>query len=399
VPILPTYTQFGGHHPETAALTNVLAAQGVRAPHSGQPYNEAMLLGLAGGLGAGYILWEFKAHQVAVLVLGFRINWQYPIKFLQTAAQRLNADCALRETGGRAAATEHLDTALRAGTPAIAWLDLAHLPYLQLTESLKGHIGHLAVVCGRDDDGAYWVDDRAAQPYRVSAGALAAARARITSYKHRLLLLEPPSHAPDLPAAVEAGLRDCVANLSARSDSFSLPALRKWSRLMTDTRNAKGWPVVFKTRRGLYTALKSLFEGIELSGKSGGGLRGVYAEFLDEAAEVLQRPGLREVAGVYRALAEQWSSLAEAALPDKVATFQETKRLLRQKHAALMQGQAGVAIAEPLTVHLATLGRQTSQAFPLEAGGATALFADLSERLAALYAAENEALAKLQAAL
>ncbi len=396
---LPTYTQFGGRHPETAALTNALAAQGVTAPHTGQPYTEAMLLGVGGGLGAGYILWEFNAHKVAVLVLGFRHNWQYPLKFMQTAAQRLNAASAVRETGGRAAAAEHLRAALDAGVPAIAWVDLAHMPYLQLPEALKAHIGHLLVVCGRDEDGAFWVDDRAAQPYRVSAVELADARARITSFKNKLFLLEPGGASPDLAGAVEAGLRDCVANLSAKSDSFSLPTLRKWSRLMTDTKNTKGWPVVFKTRRGLYTALKSLFEGIELSGNAGGGLRGLYAEFLEEAAEVLQRPALRDVAATYRGLAGQWTRLAEAALPDAVAPFQETKRLLRRKHAALMQGEVGVAAAQPLTDQLSDLGRRTSREFPLEAGEVTALFGGLGERLSALYAAENEALAKLQAAI
>ncbi len=398
--VLPNYTRFGGCDPETASLANVLAAQGVTAPHTGQPYTEAMVLGIGGGLGAGYILWEFQAHQVSVMVLGFRINWQYPVKYLETAAQRLNVEWAHRETGGRKTAAEHLEAALADGVPAIAWLDLGHMPYLQLPASLKGHIGHLAVVCGRDDDGAYWVDDRAARPFHVSAEALADARARITSYKNRLMLLTPAGPVLDLPAAVEAGLRACAANLSAKSDSFSLPTLRKWSRLMTDTKNAKGWPVVFKTRRGLYTALKSLFEGVELSGQRGGGLRGLYADFLDEAAGVLGRPALSEVAVTYRALAGQWTALAEAALPDASEPFKETKRLLRQKHKLLMtEGQAGVAAAEPVTTALAQLGRQSSQNFPLEESAVNVLFADLGERLAGLFAAENEPLAQLQAAL
>ena len=102
----------------------------------------------------------------------------------------------------------------------------------------------------------------------------------------------------------------------------------------------------------------------------------------------------------YRALAGQWTALAEAALPDASEPFKETKRLLRQKHKLLMtEGQAGVAAAEPVTTALAQLGRQSSQNFPLEESAVNALFADLGERLAGLFAAENEALAQLQAAL
>lgn len=390
--LLPGYRQFGGHDPETAALTNCLAQAGYIAPHTGRPYTEAMVLGVGGGLGAGYILWEFKAHQAAVLVVAFRHNWQYPQKYLEAAAGRLNAGAVVKETGSRAAAAAHLQAALGNGQPAIAWVDLGHLTYLQLPESIKGHIGHMLAVCGQAN-GDYWVDDRAAQPFRITGEALADARARITSYKNRLLLLDPPAQPPDLTAAVEAGLRDCVANLSAKSDSFSLPTLRKWSRLMTDTKNAKGWPVVFKTRRGLYTALKSTFEAIELAGRAGGGLRGLYADFLDEAAALLKRPALAEAAAAYRALPARWTAVAEAALPEAVPAFAQTKALLRRKHALLMtQGEAGVAATEAITAELAALGRETSRAFPLDDGATQALFGEVGERVQALYEAELKAL-------
>lgn len=58
------YEQFGGVLPETAAFTRVLNAQG-------KALSEAMVLGIAGGLGIGYILWEFQEHHMKILVLGF----------------------------------------------------------------------------------------------------------------------------------------------------------------------------------------------------------------------------------------------------------------------------------------------------------------------------------------
>src|SRR5688500_4114204 len=102
---ISSYQQFGGTHPETAALANMLAALGVNAPHTNQPLSEAMLLGVAGGLGAGYILWEFKEHgAVKVLVLGFRNRWQYLVAFFQDLCNRLGAAAIFRETGSRATA-------------------------------------------------------------------------------------------------------------------------------------------------------------------------------------------------------------------------------------------------------------------------------------------------------
>ena len=56
------YRLRGGVHPDTAAVANVLAHHGVVAGHTGEPLSEAMVLGIGGGLGAGYILWEFESR-------------------------------------------------------------------------------------------------------------------------------------------------------------------------------------------------------------------------------------------------------------------------------------------------------------------------------------------------
>lgn len=386
---LPTYTHFGGTHPETAALANCLRATGLRAPHSGEPYSEALLLGIGGGLGAGYILWEFQQHLARVLVLGFRHSWQYPVRFLETICQRVGASATLRETGGGATAERQLQDALTAGTPPVAWVDRAHMPYLQLPPVLKGHFGHFVAVAGFDGDRAI-IDDLAVRPFLVATEDLAAARGRITSYKNRLLIpTSLPGAAADLPAAVEAGLRDCVANLTAKSDSFSLPALKKWARMMTDRKNPKGWPVLFANPRGLYGLLQSGFEGIALDGTGGDGLRSLYAAFLDEAAPLVGRPALVEVAASYRELAADWVALAEAALPDSVPDFREARDLLRDRHDRLLaEGEAAVSANEPLTARIQALHAALNRDFPLDATAKDALFADLAERLRALYAKE-----------
>ena len=56
------YRMRGGLHPETATLANVLANRGVVSGLTGEPLTEAAILGIGGGLGAGYILWEFQSH-------------------------------------------------------------------------------------------------------------------------------------------------------------------------------------------------------------------------------------------------------------------------------------------------------------------------------------------------
>ena len=112
----------GGLHPETATLANVLANQGVVSGLTGEPMTEAAILGIGGGLGAGYILWEFKSHGGPVLTLGFRNQWQYPSipGWTGKTLDRLGIEPDMHETGGAKGAREALDARLDAGVPVIA---------------------------------------------------------------------------------------------------------------------------------------------------------------------------------------------------------------------------------------------------------------------------------------
>ena len=111
------YRMRGGLHPETATLANVLANQGVVSGVTGEPLTEAAILGIGGGLGAGYILWEFQAehrgkiHRGPVLTLAFRNQWQYPwiSGWTGKTLDRLGIEADVHETGGAKGAREALD--------------------------------------------------------------------------------------------------------------------------------------------------------------------------------------------------------------------------------------------------------------------------------------------------
>jgi hypothetical protein len=91
------YSRFGGVHAETATIANCLAAQGVTAPHTGAAWSEALLFGIGGGLGAGYILWEFKAHHAKVLVFGWNYRWNYPVEYQTGLCERIGVTAAVVE--------------------------------------------------------------------------------------------------------------------------------------------------------------------------------------------------------------------------------------------------------------------------------------------------------------
>src|SRR4051794_34009116 len=67
---VPGYDRFGaGVQHDSALLANVLRATGHQAPHTGEPWTEAMLAGLAGGIGFMYFVFEYKGHPPTMTIV------------------------------------------------------------------------------------------------------------------------------------------------------------------------------------------------------------------------------------------------------------------------------------------------------------------------------------------
>ena len=173
---------------------------------------------------------------------------------------------------------------LNDGEPAIAWVDLGGKPYY-----MHFLVSGTKVVYGYVDD-HFCVDHLANEPYLIPSDMMAEARSRIPSYRNRLVTISSGGDF-DMKKAISAGLQDHIDFLGAKSDSFALPSIRKWARMMTDPKNSKSWPSVFKNGRGLYGTLRDMYQGIVHAGSGGDGLRGLYASFLEEASDVMGQRG------------------------------------------------------------------------------------------------------------
>jgi hypothetical protein len=396
-PVIETgYRMRGGLHPDTATIANVLADQGVVSGLTGEPLTEAAILGIGGGLGAGYILWEFQSHAGPTLTLGFRNRWQYPVRWRSTLLERLGIEADLHQTGGAKGARAALDDRLDAGDRVIASVDIQSLGTWGQPDSLSGYFGLDVVILGRDADGGYLVDDRGRAPFRVAPAVMAAARGRISSFKHRILVLRTtpgPVPADRVRAAMRAGLEDQVEHLRATSDSFSLPAWRKWSRLMTDQRHAKAWPRVFADGAGLFGTLSALHEQVDSQvGPWGGHLRELYAASLDEAAVALGLPGLRDAAHAWRDAADRWEDLADAALPPELEGAADAVDAAEALHEAVMAGEPGRARAMAAAETMWSVRRRHADGLPLAPDRVVALLEDLGDQLRGIHETEVEAL-------
>lgn len=111
----------------------------------------------------------------------------------------------------------------------------------------------------------------------------------------------------------------------------------------------------------------------------GATVRGTYADFLEEAAELLSRPALRKAAADWRVAAEAWEEIVHVALPPG----DELRSLIDRASAAIAHGDPAAADV--------TAARWALQAERDLAGE----MPPLADPVAAMHAAEVAALAGL----
>jgi hypothetical protein len=399
--VVPDYAQFGGKHCETGSLKNVLAYLGVTAPHSGMPFSGEMLLGIGGGIGMSY--WLFQFGEMAFFFVGTRYSEKGPgALFLQQVARRLGIATKVSETASATRGAAELGAVLEAGRPAVVWVDMPMLPYLGIPET--AHFGGHAIVVYGIAGGHALIADRARHPVSVKVAELAAARAskfKPFPPKHKLMDVEPatvPISSQTLERAVVRGISDCCRQLlHGPIRNIGLQALPKWADLLCNQKNPKGWPNVFRKPVSLYGALMSTYIFIEIGGTGGSAFRSMYARFLSEAAAVLKQPRLEEVACQYRECARLWSGVATAALPDWVPELRETRELLARKNRIFEEQEEGAMeeigrINQCLDVILAPAKKR----FPLAAGKIPELLGGLRENVLRVYEAEVKAVTALE---
>ncbi len=382
------YRLRGGRQPDVAALTNVLN-------HHGAQVTEPLVFLASGGIGAGYVLWEFTRDGSKPLVLGFRSQWQQTQPWLKSTVERLGLRVDLHTTGGARSAAKRLSGALADGDPAIVHPDRFPLGYWYLPEAAEGMGGHLVVAYAQSGDRVY-LDDRNLEPLTVERAALDKARGRVGSAKNLLAVVRSGELDPDrLADAVRSGLADCTRRLSAKSTSFALPAWRKWATLLTDERAAKGWPCVFADRRGLVGALLSIWESVDPAGMGGGHLRDLFADGLTEAASVLDAPELEAHAASWRDISTRWREFADAALPEDLPEFGWMRGLTARVREGVSAGDAGQQAAADAGTELWRLREHYDSEDPFTERQARSLFTELGSRLRDIHAAETNAIAAL----
>ncbi len=400
MPTLPNYSQFEGRYWDSASIRNALDYQGVKAPHTGQPFSEAMLLGVSGGATFGYFTFHYKGYDPQVNLL--TRNTFAP---MESIFDRLKIPRDSVKSGSANKARQNLIDALEEGYAPIASPDGALLPYNALPYDEANWYTMPLVIYGYEpEQGEAYISDRSRVGLTVSTDELDAARARVKKDRHGLLLLGAPDEA-SLKAAIRAGIDTTIQLMTEKppkgaAKNFGLRALQHWAEMLEKT--SKGsWAREYASGRPLLAVLMSSYTFLGPAfGKTMGAERDVYAGFLDEAAQALDLSALSDVAAKYRESAAEWEGLLNSLLPADAPMLGEARAAIDRKTALFIE--SGAAELDEIIACRDKLDAMKSEAetdFPLKDGEIADLRADIRENVLKVHDAEEAAVLALKAAV
>lgn len=293
-----------GEHCESTALVNMLRNRGIDV-------SEPLVFGL--GHGISFLYWHSK--QMPAPFLGGRVK---PDHLMRNAVRALAVELLETETTSQAKAERELLAALDAGEVVGLKLDRFHLDYAQDSFHFAAHY----LACIGYAQGTYTVVETNGLGVRsTSRESLAGARAAKGPMSSRSLAFRLGRSDFD-PGGLAAACREAVA---ATAHEFLDPPITNMGH--------KGFHKAAKAVRGWCDTLEDptaafgfLAHTIEDGGTGGGFFRTLWAEFLDEAAELAGEPAFASAADTYRGLSARWTGVAELlrddssrAVPQKAA--------------------------------------------------------------------------------
>jgi hypothetical protein len=349
----------------------------------------------------GYFNFAYKGYdpQVRILTRNTFHPWD-------TMLSRLGIVQNVQHTSIPEKGVRNLVQALEEGQAPIVWADIFSLTYNALAqdEGMWAMFPH--VVFGYDEaNNQAHMADRAAVPIQIRADTLHAARARVKKDKFRVVTLEPPI-ADKLASAIQLGIWDSIKLYTEKppkgsANNFGLRAYDWWARQLTNPRARVSWEKEFPAGRKMLAGLASAYDDIIHFGKHDDPAdRLKFAAFLDEAAVILERPALSEVAPRFRRAVAAWRELSLALLPDEVAPFARYRQLTDRSHQLFHElGAAATDERRDLSAQMRSIFNASETDFPLDAAAVQAMRDNIADHVLAIRDIEAEAVNDLKAAM
>jgi hypothetical protein len=397
--ILKDYKAFDGYYFQSGSIRNALEYTGAKAPHTGKPYSEALLFGVSGGMAFGYFYFHYEGYDPHVNILT-----RNTFNLFEPIMERLGIPYEPKQTTNEEKGRKNLIDALENGDAPIVIADIFSLPYVGLKFD-ENYWGMMPMVVYGYENGVAYIADRARVGLSVPAEDLDKARARVKKDKFSIFTLGSPNEAK-LQSAVTIGIWDCIKLFTENppkgsKNNFGFAAYEHWQTILSRSGNKASWSKTLPRGRQLFTGLLSAFNFSQLFGKdeSRSAERLMMADFLDEAAVILNKPALKGIRPQLEKAGEAWCKLGETLLPDNVPMLKEARDLDIKKHSLFLnKGADSLAERQAIESRLDDL-KAASVDFPLSEKGVEELQGQIAAQVKDVSAIEQVVIQMMREAM
>jgi hypothetical protein len=373
-PALPSgvlYTEFGTEQHHHASLIR----------HAlGSTHDEALVAGLAGGIGFMYFVFEYKNIPPMLTI----VAQHHPEPWVQAALGRLNVPFTEQHSGKPR--WDRVHKALDDGHPVFCTVDKSRLPWHGMEPGF-GQDPYTVVIAGYEGDTLY-VDDESAAPHAIGTEEFGAAWSAHKKGRHEMIVpTGPPEGEPDVAGAIANTTAHLTGPVLGNNFdvNFGFSGMDKLASQLRDTRTKTGWEQRFSRHVAFSRAVRRLYECLEVEYTAPGGTRPLYAQFLDLV-------GKPEAAELFRESGRGWERLAAVAL-ETVSGLGDYSEVCEERMQLLMSHETPPATAlRALDERADAIAEEQGE---LNEAERRALFDEMAEIVDACAGYEREAVALL----
>lgn len=288
----PKFTHKMAAHCESGTVAALVS-------HAGLAISEPMVFGISSGIFFGYF--ESKKFPFPTFVVRSR-----PGQIRANLAKRTGIKFRESRFRDQAAGERELDRLLDAGIPVACQTDFFYMDYLP--NHVRVHINvHFIAVVGRKGDN-YIVSD-CYSPVLAGLDRESMMKARFAggSFPPRGFLFYPETlpGEVDYRRAIWKGIRSAAFYMVKLPMPFlGVKGIRLFARKVVD------WPKLARDTEHLSHEIMKINVFLEDQGTGGAGFRFMYATFLQEAAELLNEPDLKEMSGRIMEIGDRWRQVS-----------------------------------------------------------------------------------------
>lgn len=309
-------------HCESGMVTSLLN-------HSGIEISEAMVFGISGSIFFAYI----NNPMLPFPTIAVR---NQPGKIYKNFSRHSNLPFVKKQFRQPDKAKEELESLLKDNKPAGVQVDFFYMDYVP--EYIRAHFnGHFVIIVGKNENKYLISDAYAPELAELEQDTLQAARFTRGPFKPKGLMIyrNGSTDTIDWDKAIEKGINKATFNMLKIPFPFlGAKGIRYFAKKLPE------WPKLARDEEHLSDEVMMINILLEERGTGGGGFRFMYAAFLQEAAKLINKPALNEIAEQMMNNGDKWRLISIFA--GKIGRNRELDQNSLKELGAMIEKRADV---------------------------------------------------------